>query len=234
MTGTVPKPLEEILKALGKAEKVLVVGCASCSTTFHTGGEPEVREMARLLTERGFTVTAAGIPQVKTCGVDNVADFFFENEEALAAADAVLVLSCGEGVQIVRQCTEEEGLTIPVVSGTDTVGHMGTQVSPADNPFGEFMEQCAECGECLLNSTGGICPVTKCTKGLLNGPCGGAKDGKCEADPERDCAWVLIYNRLKALDALDDMKEIRGAKHYSKATHPRRVRYTRETGPVIA
>jgi len=179
-------------------------------------------------------VVAAGLPQVKTCGVDNVADFFFMNEEALAVADAVLVLSCGEGTQIVRQCTEEEGLTIPVVSGTNTVGHMGTQVSPVENPYGEFLEQCAECGECLLNSTGGICPVTRCAKGLLNGPCGGAKDGKCETNPDRDCAWVLIYNRLKALDALDNMKEIREAKHYSKAAHPRRVIYSRENGHTIA
>lgn len=233
MTGTVSKSIEDIVKALGGAKKVMIVGCASCSTTFHTGGEPEVKEMTRVLSERGFEVVAAGLPTVKTCGVDNVADFFFVNGDALAQADAVLVLSCGEGAQIVRQCTEEEGLTIPVLSGTDTVGHMGTQVSPVENPVGEFMEQCAECGECLLNSTGGICPVTRCAKGLLNGPCGGAKNGKCEVDPDRDCAWVLIYNRLKALNSLDNMKEIREAKHYSKAAHPRRVRYTRETGPTV-
>jgi len=234
MTGTVPKDLEEIIAALGDARKVMIVGCASCSTTFHTGGEPEVQEMARRLTERGFEITAAGLPQVKTCGVDNVADFFFMNGEALAESDAVLVLACGEGVQIVRQCTEEEGLTIPVVSGTNTVGHMGTQVSPADNPYGDFLEQCAECGECLLNYTGGICPVTRCAKGLLNGPCGGAKDGKCEVDAGRDCAWVLIYNRLKALGALDNMKAFREAKHYSKANHPRRVIYARDKGHSIA
>jgi hypothetical protein len=83
------------------------------------------------------------------------------------------------------------------------------------------LEQCQECGDCILNDTGGICPVTKCAKGLLNGPCGGSEDGKCEVDPARDCAWVLIYNRMVALGEVDNLKKFVAAKDYSKAAKPR-------------
>jgi hypothetical protein len=119
-------------------------------------------------------------------------------------------------VQITRQVTEELGLTIPVKTALDSVGHMDTLVS------GELaMEQCQECGECILNETGGICPVTKCAKGLLNGPCGGAENGKCEVDPQRDCAWILIYNRMKALGELDKLRRFMAPKDYSKMAKPR-------------
>jgi len=108
--------------------------------------------------------------------------------------DAVVVLGCGGAVQTARQATEEYGLVKRVVSGLDSVGHMDTIV-----PDALWIERCLECGECVLNETGGICPMTLCAKSLMNGPCGGAKDGKCEVSPDRDCAWHLIYERLKAL-----------------------------------
>jgi hypothetical protein len=83
------------------------------------------------------------------------------------------------------------------------------------------LEQCQECGECILNETGGICPVTKCAKSLLNGPCGGAQNGKCEVDSKRDCAWVLIYNRMAALGELDRLRGFMDAKDYSRMAKPR-------------
>ena len=108
----------------------------------------------------------------------------------------------------------------PVVSALDSVGHMDTVV-----PDALWVERCSECGDCMLNETGGICPITLCAKGLINGPCGGSRDGKCETDPERDCAWVLIYRRLEALGQLDRMQRVRKPKDYSKANRPRQITY---------
>jgi len=131
-------------------------------------------------------------------------------------------LGCGGAVQIARQTTEELGLTIPVKVGLDSVGHMDMVV-----PGVMAMEQCQECGQCILNETGGICPVTKCAKSLLNGPCGGSENGKCEVDPNRDCAWVLIYHRMAALGELDRLKRYMAPKDYSKMAKPR-VLYIKE------
>ena len=143
-------------------------------------------------------------------------------KDQIAAADAVMVLGCGGAVQVARQATEEFGLTIPVKVGLDSVGHMDMVV-----PGTVAMEQCQECGMCILNETGGICPVTKCAKSLLNGPCGGSENGKCEVDPNRDCAWVLIYNRMAALGELDKLKRYMEPKDYSKMAKPR-VLYIKE------
>jgi hypothetical protein len=138
-------------------------------------------------------------------------------EEELKNAEAAIVLGCGGAVQIARQVLEDTWhLNIPVKTGVDSVGHMDTLV------MGELaLEQCQECGECILNATGGICPVTKCAKGLLNGPCGGAQDGKCEVDPDRDCAWILIYNRMERLGETDALLRFMEPKDYSKMAKPR-------------
>jgi hypothetical protein len=93
------------------------------------------------------------------------------------------------------------------------------------------IEQCRECGQCVLNMTGGICPVTKCAKGLLNGPCGGPQDGKCEADPEKDCAWILIFKRMQALGRVDDLKNYMEPKDWSLAGKPRQVRLDKPQYP---
>jgi hypothetical protein len=113
-----------------------------------------------------------------------------------------------------------------VKTGLNSVGHMDTTVA------GQVaVEQCQECGDCILNDTGGICPITKCAKSLLNGPCGGSEDGRCEVDPIRECAWVLIYNRMTALNEVDKLKRFVEAKDYSKAAKPRTL-YIKE-GRVI-
>jgi hypothetical protein len=152
-------------------------------------------------------VTSSGVP------LDDGFDRIF------SARDAILVLGCGGAVQIVRQATEQMGMTIPVKIGLDSVGHMDTTIA------GAFaLEQCQECGECVLNETGGICPFTKCAKSLLNGPCGGAENGKCEVDRDRDCAWVLIYNRLAALGELDSLSTYREPKDYAKFNKPRSLK----------
>ena len=220
MIGTQPKPFSEVVDAIGVQQRLLVIGCGGCAKVCHTGGEPEVEEMVRRLEAEGYVVLASGVPE-RTCYIQHVRAFFEETKEQLEQCDCIVILGCGGAVQTVRQATEEYGMVKPVVSALDSVGHMDTVV-----PDALWVERCSECGDCMLNETGGICPVTLCAKGLINGPCGGSRDGKCETDPERDCAWVLIYRRLEALGQLDRMQRVRKPKDYSKANRPRQITYT--------
>jgi ferredoxin len=215
MIGTTKKPMEEILQALEGYDRVALVGCDGCAKVCLTGGTDEVAALSKNLAAQGKQVILEVTPE-RTCNVAKSDPVLKPVQDKLKEADAVLVLGCGGAVQITRHLTEVYGLTIPVKTGLDSVGHMDTLVSGS-----LALEQCQECGECILNETGGICPVTKCAKGLLEGPCGGAQDGKCEADLSRDCAWILIYNRMKALGELDKLKRYMGPKDYSKAAKPR-------------
>jgi ferredoxin len=215
MIGTAKKPFDEILAALNGLQKIGVVGCDGCAKVCLTGGSDEVAALARELQAQGKEIVFEASPE-RTCNMAKSKPVLDPLKDKIEAADALLVLGCGGAVQITRQVTEELGLTLPVKTGLNSVGHMDTTV-----PGALAVEQCQECGDCILNDTGGICPVTKCAKGLLNGPCGGSEDGKCEVDPARDCAWVLIYNRLAALGELDGLKKFVAAKDYSKAAKPR-------------
>lgn len=217
MIGTTPKPFEEISRALENYEKVAVIGCDGCAKVCMTGGSDQVLEMAEKLKEKGKTVLFALSPE-RTCYVGKTKTALDPHLDKLKSADAVLVLGCGGAVQITRKVIEDYDLTLPVKVGLDSVGHMDTLI------MGELaIEQCQECGQCILNETGGICPVTKCAKSLLNGPCGGAQDGKCEVDSERYCAWILIYNRMAALGELDKLRRFIAPKDYSKMAKPRRL-----------
>jgi len=217
MIGTVKKPLPEVLEALEGRERLAVIGCNGCAKVSRTGGEDQVAQFAETLRERGKEVLIEVTPE-RTCYVEKTRKVLDPIQEQLADVDALCVLGCGGAVQITRQVTEDYGLLKPVVSALDSVGHMDTL------KIGELaIEQCQECGQCVLNDTGGICPVTKCAKSLLNGPCGGAENGKCEVDRDRDCAWVLIYHRLAALNELDRLKRYVGPKDQSKAAKPRRL-----------
>ena len=220
MIGTQPKPFSEVVDAIGAKQKLFVIGCGGCAKVCHTGGEPEVDEMVRQLQAHGYVVPASGVPE-RTCYIQHVQEFFEQRREGLEQCDCIVILGCGGAVQTVRQATEEYGMVKPIVSALNSVGHMDTVV-----PDALWVERCSECGDCMLNETGGICPITLCAKGLINGPCGGSRDGKCETDPERDCAWVLIYHRLKALGQLDKMRRIREPQDYSKANRPRKIMYT--------
>ena len=218
MIGTATKPKEEILAALANSRKIVVTGCNGCAKVCNTGGEAQVASMADELRKSGKDVVLEVTPD-RTCYINHTLAAFAGKERLVRESDAVLVLGCGGAVQVTRQATEEMGLTIPVKVGLDSVGHMDTVVA------GVFaLEQCQECGQCVLNETGGICPVTKCAKSLLNGPCGGAENGKCEVDRDRDCAWVLIYNRLKALGEVDLLRTYREPKDQKKAAKPRSLR----------
>jgi ferredoxin len=215
MIGTVQKPMTEILDSLSGHHRLAVVGCNGCAKACKTGGEEQVAEMASRLRKAGKDVPLALTPE-RTCYVQYTTPVLKEHLHELKDMDALLVLGCGGAVQITRQVSEDMDLIKPIKVGLDSVGHMDTVAA------GELaLEQCQECGECVLNETGGICPVTKCAKSLLNGPCGGAENGKCEVDPERDCAWVLIYNRMAALGQLESLYGFIGPKDYSKAAKPR-------------
>jgi hypothetical protein len=215
MIGTTQKPIEEVLGALEGYQKIAVVGCDGCAKACLTGGSEQVQQFANQLRDHGKQVVLEATPE-RTCYVDKSHTRLDPCVDQLKEAEAIIVMGCGGAVQITRQVTEELDLTIPVKTALDSVGHMDTLV-----PGELAMEQCQECGECILNETGGICPVTKCAKGLLNGPCGGAENGKCEVNPDRNCAWILIYNRLAALGELGKLRRFMAPKDYSKMAKPR-------------
>ncbi len=204
------KPFEDILEALQDDKSIFIVGCSECATTCKTGGEEEVAAMKAKLEAQGKTVTGTAVFDT-ACLAGEVRKRGEEFEEALAAADSALILACGNGAQTVG-----DHLDIRVHPGCDSL-FIGEVVH-----LGKYQEKCSACGECILEYTEGICPVTRCAKGLLNGPCGGyTKDGKCEVDPDRDCAWVLIYNRLKERGRLDKLRALRDPKPFSLASTPR-------------
>ncbi|GAG32159.1 unnamed protein product [marine sediment metagenome] len=127
--------------------------------------------------------------------------------DSLKEADSILALTCGVGVQAVSKVVDKV-----VHPAANTVSLGGLQgLWPAD-------ERCQGCGQCVLDYTGGICPITFCAKSLLNGPCGGSQDGKCEIDKDTDCAWQLIYDRLKSLDKLENLDRIIEPKDWQQST----------------
>ena len=211
MIGQVQKPIDEILTMLAGKEKLVLYGC---------GGEPEVKQMADVLSSHGKTVLAAIAPPFGefACYAPWSKERLGKYRDEIKQCDAILMLSCGDGLQVIREFVLESefGLVKPIYPATNPIGHMGEGPSA-------FREKCMQCGECLLGQFAGICHMTQCAKGLLNGPCGGSKNGKCEADPERDCAWQLIYERLKKLGALETIKQFVPPKDYSKMARPRKI-----------
>mgnify|MGYP001601989013 FL=1 len=213
MIVTQRKPSEEILSILKDQNKVFLVGCGECSTTCHTGGEKEVLEMKQFLEAQGKKVTGWVIPNAP-CIAAQTKTAFAQNMPALKDTQAILVMSCGLGVQSVK---ENDRLKLEVFPALNSM--FGTLMDAK----GSFHEVCSNCGDCVLDKTGCICPITRCSKGLLNGPCGGVIKGKCEVDRDRDCAWVLIYKELERKGQLDKMKALSAPKDYSKTTKPHKV-----------
>ena len=209
MIITQKKPLEEVWQMLEGVTRVALVGCGSCATSCKTGGEPELQEMKEYLEANGKVVTAMIIPS------ESCQKLLMKKElKALKDTDtqAILTLACGDGVQTVA-----DNANIPVYPATNTM-FLG-QVERV----GLFSEACRMCGDCVLGHTGGICPITKCAKSLVNGPGGGQRNGKCEVNPENNCAWIDIYYRLDALGQLDKLKTMRTDKDYKNFAFPRRI-----------
>ncbi|MFH1478910.1 MAG: methylenetetrahydrofolate reductase C-terminal domain-containing protein [Candidatus Omnitrophota bacterium] len=208
------KPFEEILEAIGTKKKIFIIGCGDCATTCKTGGEKELVEISKKLEGAGKIVTGSCIPD-SPCISSQVKLNFAKNKKGIDEAEVFLVLACGLGVQ---SALENDRARRQVVAGCNTM--FG---SILDKTGTVLSEKCSMCGECVLNTTGGICPITCCAKGLLNGPCGGSDKGKCEVDKNKDCAWILIYNRLKEINKLDSLKTVRPPRDHKKLTRPREI-----------
>lgn len=184
MIITESRLLKDVIENLKPYGKVFLVGCAACATKCQTGDEEAVKRLSAELEKAGKKVTGYAVLDTP-CDI-RIAKRDLAKSPQAAEADALVMLACGAGVQAAEKAIEK-----PLIPGLNPV-FIGTV-----ERIGVYNEYCSVCGECILDRTAGICPVTRCSKGLINGPCGGMVDGKCEVDQERDCAWVLIYNKLK-------------------------------------
>ncbi len=202
------KPLEEVFGFIADYKKVLVLGCGGCVTVCHVGGEKEVSVLAQALRLKAKTEGKDIEFLENTVTRQCEPEFVDPILEDLDGVDGIVSIACGVGVNHVAGRDK----VIPVCPGVDTT-FMGSTVE-----HGEWAERCAGCGQCILHLTGGICPVARCAKTILNGPCGGTSDGKCEVstpDMPIDCAWALIIERMKKLGTLDRLSEIVEPKDWS-------------------
>ncbi len=193
------KPIEEIRESLNGYKKILNIGCGGCSSVCLSGGQREVSALNLELNTRFKTGSArprvTGLTIERQCNLQ----YFSELRTVVSDCDCLLSMACGAGVQLVAETFPD----IPVFPALNTVS-IGI-----DREVGVFEEKCRACGHCVLAYTGGICPVTCCAKGLFNGPCGGTAHGMCEIGNDTPCAWLNIYERLKAQNRLDDILKIR-------------------------
>ncbi len=215
------KTLGEIRRMIIPYHRILVVGCGTCMTVCDAGGEREVSFLHNALrlaeTKSGngahifseYVLKRQCDPEFIDLLVDKVGDI-----------DAILSLGCGIGVQAMAERFPD----IPVLPGVNT-SFMGMA-----RELGVWDERCAACGDCRLEETAGICPITRCTKGILNGPCAGTKNGKCEVSKEMDCAWVLIYKRLERLQQLEKMRRYYPPRNFRAIPRPKRIVTKASTG----
>jgi ferredoxin len=205
---TKQKPFDEVKQQLDRFGRVYIIGCGTCATMTKTGGREEVLEMKGHLEKLDKLVTGWTVIPTACDEMTEVA--IGENGGAIQDANCILVMACALGVHRVGLYIDK-----PVIPALDTL-FIGVEDSP-----GDFHEVCMQCGQCILGETAGICPLTACHKGLLNGPCGGTNNGKCEVDKEKDCAWTLIYQRLKEQGRLDLMRKYQPPKNYQAVPRPR-------------
>lgn len=200
------KPIDEIGQMIAPYKRVLVLGCGSCVAECAAGGEKETAMLASTLRMAAKMEGRDVLIQEKTLDRQCVKDFIVLLHDIIDQYDAVLSLGCGAGVQAVADMFPG----LPILPALDT-GFLGETKDQ-----GLWVENCLGCGDCMLHSFGGVCPLARCSKQLLNGPCGGSMGGKCEINPEVPCAWQLIIDRLSSFDALDRLEEIYPPKDWSK------------------
>jgi len=211
------KPLEKIFEMTEEFRRLLIVGCDGCAAIVQTGGEKQAEVLKTLLEmhrklkgKNGSKIKAISI--LRQCDRQIAASSL---HPLIGDYDAVVSLACGVGVQTLADLYPNR----IIIPASDTK-FMGMH----DTKEGKFYEMCRGCGDCILFETGGICPITRCAKSLLNGPCGGQAKGKCEVGGwKNDCAWVLIYNRLKERNRLDLFKKFRIPRDYRISEHPREL-----------
>ena len=184
------KPVEEILGLLEGEEDIFVIGCNTCAAKLHLGGEPEVQKMCEDLKAAGKNVVGWVLPTA-ACSI-RTREHLLEKNRDIEDAKAIVVMGCGSGASIVSGVLDKPVYTS---NNTDSLGGF--------SHGNEMHGLCAMCGNCTISGFGGICPTARCPKELLNGPCGGSMDGRCEVNGEKDCAWELIYQRLNTIGRLD-------------------------------
>jgi ferredoxin len=207
-----PKPIEEIINEIKGFNKVLIAGCDGCVTVCEAGGVKEVQVLASSLrlyfTKENKRIEIDETSLTRQCDKDYLRELL----DKINDYDAVVSLACGAGVQFMAEMYRSK----PIFPGVDTCFIGVTEER------GVWAERCQACGQCILAKTGGICPIARCSKRMLNGPCGGSEKGKCEVSPETDCGWHLIYERLKELGQLD---------YFAKPADPKDWVSSRDGGP---
>jgi ferredoxin len=209
------KPLEEIIESIEDAENVLVAGCGTCVAICMAGGEKEVQmlaqelKMAGKLREKNVQISEATAQ--RQCDKEYLETIKGDVE----GKDIIISMACGIGVQHLAER----------FAPTRVVPGINTDFLGVNWDIGEWKEYCQNCGDCVLGKTGGICPIARCSKSLLNGPCGGSDSGKCEIDPDTDCAWQLIYDRMNALGRVDLLAQVEPIKSWktSRDGGPRKL-----------
>ena len=201
---------EELDRLLENQDRVFIFGCGTCTTLTNTGGAEQVQAMQEYLASKGKLVTGSTVLPVACDNLTHEAVREFSGQ--ISQARALVIMSCAYGVQNIA--SQLKKIVIPAL---DTL-FIGKETG-----VGQFNEVCTQCGTCVLGETGGICPVTACHKGLINGPCGGTNNGKCEIDSNKDCAWTLIYNRLAELDRLDMMKRFQPPRNHQGEPSPGKI-----------
>jgi len=210
------KDRPRLIENMKRYDRFYLIGCSECASLCGTGNDEALKEMADDLKAAGKTVT--GMIVAKTgCQTLGTKVELKKDKDACDSSDCVIVMSCGAGTQSAVEIFPDKA----VYPSNDTL-FLGNMTR-----FQMFDERCSLCGECVIGETGGICPITKCPKNLLNGPCGGTKDGNCEVSPDIKCAWVMIYERQKKLGTLDKMEEINPPKDWSHSQRPRNL-YAKE------
>ena len=200
------KDKEELVSLLAGKDNLFIIACNKCFKEFETVDEPECAEFEKLAAENGKTVTGSARVDFlcnKTQTEKKLQDMIPEGTEN------VIVISCGLGIQTVADLAGK-----PVYAASNSLNYRGKHGMALTE------RKCDACAQCYLNVTGGICPIVDCSKSLVNGQCGGAKDGKCEVDESRDCAWEKIYQRLKAQGRLEEfLNQPVQLRDYSKVSH---------------
>ena len=207
-----PKPIEEIIDEIKDFNKVLIAGCDGCVTVCEAGGSKEVQVVASAL--RLYFSKERKRMEIEETSLTRQCDkdYLHQLLDTIDDYDAIVSLACGAGVQFMAEMYRKK----PIFPGVDTCFIGVTEER------GVWAERCQACGQCILASTGGICPISRCSKRMLNGPCGGSEKGKCEVSPDTDCGWHLIYERLKELGQLD---------FFAEPTDPKDWVSSRDGGP---
>ncbi|MDH7517641.1 MAG: methylenetetrahydrofolate reductase C-terminal domain-containing protein [Candidatus Thermoplasmatota archaeon] len=204
MIITKQKELKDLLNRLND-KSVFIVGCSECATVCHTGGEKEVLAMKDVLQKKGVNIVGWVVLD-PACNLNNDKRLLKKHIKELDAADKVLVLACGSGVQTVSEVLDKE-----VIAGIDTL-FLG-EIKRVN----EFEKRCVTCGVCELDFFEDFCPVSRCPKSMLNGPCGGSVNGKCEVNKDMDCVWSEIFSHLKEKGRLHKLKCIVEPKDWSNS-----------------